>query len=95
MKSKVKKGLLLLYLMSLIIACNTKIVATPSGDIIERTKGLESILISSFDERDLAQKINQALSDNKPVNSRELVKNEIDEDLIADHIITIYKGIIK
>ncbi len=76
------------------LVCNTKIVATDSGDIIERTKGIKSVWIGEFDEKDFAQKLDLALNSTKPVNSREQVRNEIDEDKIADSIIDIYNKLL-
>jgi len=76
------------------LACNTKIVATPSGDILERVNGIESVWISEFDEKSLAHKIDSALNSNKPVNSRERIRNELDEEEIAEKIIGLYKKIL-
>ena len=76
------------------LACNTRIVTTPSGDILDRVKGVESVWISKFDEKDFAKKLKLALCDKGLVNSSNQVRNEIDEDKIANSIIDIYKGLI-
>jgi glycosyltransferase involved in cell wall biosynthesis len=77
------------------LACNTPIVATPSGDILERTKGLKSVLISEFDEKDLAAKLDQMLSSGIKENAREKVRPQIDEELIAGQIIDIYQKLLQ
>jgi glycosyltransferase involved in cell wall biosynthesis len=76
------------------LACNTRIVATPSGDILERVEGIDSVWVSDFDAKDFAGKMDLALNYAKPVNSRELVSSEIDEDKISDSILNIYKKLI-
>jgi glycosyltransferase involved in cell wall biosynthesis len=76
------------------IACNTNIIATPSGDIVERTKGMKNVLISEYDAIDLAKKIDYFLKNNINYNAREVARNQIDEDLIADRIINCYKSLL-
>jgi len=76
------------------LACNTKIVATPSGDILERVYGIESVWISEFNEKDFAKKMDLALNFTNPVNSRDLVRNELDENKIADTIIDLYNKLL-
>ena len=76
------------------LACNTRIVATDSGDILERVTGLSSVLISDFDEKDMAAKIDQMLTDKLEEDTREIVRSQIDEKLIAGKIVSIYNKLI-
>ncbi len=76
------------------MACNIPIVATPSGDILERVKGLDNVLISKFEPVDFANKIDLAIQNGKNDDSREKKKEEIDEDIIAKKIIDIYSTLL-
>ncbi len=71
------------------MACNTNIVATPSGDILERTQGVSNVWIADFDPDDIAGKLAIAIN-NKEKDSREKVREEIDEDVIATKLISLY-----
>lgn len=76
------------------LVCNTPIVATKSGDVLEQTHGLKNVLICNFDKYDLALKIDKMLSENIDEDSRSILKPRIDEDVIAEKLITIYKKLI-
>lgn len=76
------------------LACNTNIVATPAGDIPERTKGIKNVLLSGYDAKELAGKIDQFLQNEIKFDSRKAIRDEIDDDLIADRIINIYKSLL-
>jgi glycosyltransferase involved in cell wall biosynthesis len=76
------------------LACNTSIVATASGDILERVQGLERVSISDFDEQEYAEKLDLMLSTQISEDTREIIRPQIDEDLIAGQIIDIYKKLI-
>ncbi len=77
------------------LACNTSIVATPSGDIIERVQGLNRVLISAFDEKEFAGKIDQLLNTEIQEDTREIVRSQIDEDIVAQQLISIYRKLNK
>ena len=72
------------------MACNTNIVATPSGDILERTQGVSNVWIADFEAEDIAGKLAIAIHNNVK-DSREKVRAEIDEDVIATKLIQLYK----
>ncbi len=76
------------------LVCNTNIIATPSCDVVERTKGLKNVLISEYNANDIAEKINYFLQNNINFNARDAVREELDEVLIADKIINIYKSLL-
>jgi len=76
------------------LACNTRIIATASGDILERTKEMNSVTICGYDSRELAKIIDEQIGNKIPVNSREIIRKELDEDIIAQNLIDIYKGLI-
>ncbi len=71
------------------LACNVNIVTTPSGDILERVQGVSNVWVSDFDAAEMAEKILIAIH-NENKNSRKVVKNEIDERIIADKLIELY-----
>lgn len=77
------------------LACNTSIVTTLSGDVKERVEGLKRVLISGFDEKEVAAKIDQMLATDIHEDTREIIRSQIDEDLIAAKIVDIYNSIIK
>ena len=76
------------------MACNTKIVATLSGDIEERANGVNNIWIADFDKIDLAQKIQLADEYDGDSNSREKTQIELDEKVVASQIVEIYKRLL-
>ena len=77
------------------LACNTSIVATESGDILERVAGLNSVLISDFDEKDMASKIDRLLTARIEEDTRDIVRSQIDENIIAGKIVDIYKKLLE
>lgn len=77
------------------LACNMSIVATESGDVLERVAGLKRVLVSDFDEKDFSKKLDHLLSTNIIEDTRQIIQSQIDEDLIAAKIVNIYNSIIK
>ena len=75
------------------MACNCPIVATDVGDIKEVISGVEGCYLSSFDPKDLAEKLNLALQFGKRTDGREHIKHLKEED-IAQKIIDIYQKIL-
>ena len=77
------------------LACNAKIVATLSGDIKEQTKDLANVYISKFDAKDLAEGIEKMIGSTVSVNSREIVRNRLDDQVIAEQLISVYQSLKK
>ncbi len=76
------------------LACNTRIIATDSGDIRERGEGIDSITFCRYDSRELAMKIDEQINNTQPVTSRKKISDELDEDKIAARLIDIYNSLV-
>ncbi len=76
------------------MACNCQIVATDVGDIKKVIGNTEGCYISSFDTKDIAEKILKAIEFGKRTNGREQIKH-FDNKLIAKKIINVYKTVIE
>jgi len=77
------------------MACNVKIVATPSGDIKERSKGVTNFWLSEFNPISLSNNIKEAIQYKGLLNSREKLQPEFDESIIALKILKIYSELIR
>ncbi len=76
-------------------ACNLHIIATPSGDILERSQELSNITICRFTPSDLAEKMQMVRrSINRPVDSRSSILKSLDEKIIAKKINQIYQSVL-
>jgi len=74
------------------MACNIPIVSTNVGDVQEILYKTEGCYISSFDVKDFASKIKEALLfDKKTVGKGDI--QHLKSELIAKKIVNIYKGI--
>lgn len=74
------------------MACNCPIVATNVGDIQEVIGSTEGCFITSFDSRDIADKIKLSIKFGKRTNGRKKIKH-FDNELIAKKIYKIYKNV--
>ncbi|MCD4666011.1 MAG: glycosyltransferase [Bacteroidales bacterium] len=75
------------------MACNCPVVSTDVGDVKEVISGTDGCYLTSFDPKDVADKIENALTFNKRTNGRENIKH-LEASVIADKIINIYKRLI-
>jgi len=75
------------------IACNKAIVATDVGDISERFGKAANLRITTFEADNLHKTLFEVLRQ-KMANDRILVR-DLDNSIIADKIISIYKSVIK
>ena len=75
------------------IACNKAIVATDVGDISERFGKATNLRITTFAPDNVRDALSEVI-DQKMANDRILV-NELDNRIIAEKIISIYKSVIK
>ena len=71
------------------LACNKVIVSTNVGDVGTNMRGVENCFISEFDPKDVAKKLEIALT-KEHSNGRVKILNDLDEESIARKIKNIY-----
>lgn len=76
------------------MACNCPIVATDVGDIREVIGDTEGSYITSFEPKDVAEKIKLALAFGKRTNGREKI-GHLDNRIIAGRILEVYREVLK
>ncbi len=76
------------------MACNCPIVATDVGDIREVIGDTEGCFITSFDPKDVAEKIKLALAFGKRTNGRQKI-GHLDNRIIAGKIVAVYRDVLK
>lgn len=76
------------------MACNCPIVSTDVGDVNERINSIEGCYICSFNPKDVADKVQLAISFAKRTDGR-LKISKFSNEIIAKKIIDIYKTIVK
>lgn len=77
------------------MACNLPIVSTNVGDVKEVIGNTEGCFISSYETKEIAEKIKLALDFGKRTTGRNRIKYlQLDEDSIAKKIIELYKKIL-
>ena len=75
------------------MACNLPIVSTDVGDVKEVIGNTEGCYITSFDPKDVAEKIGMALDFGKRTNGRENIKH-LEINIIAKRIIKLYNKVL-
>lgn len=75
------------------MACNCPIVATDVGEIKDIISDTEGCYFTSFEPKDIANKIQLAINFTKRTNGRDKIKR-FDNDLITKEIFLIYQNII-
>lgn len=75
------------------MACNCPIVSTDVGDLKEVLGNTEGCYITSYDPKDVADKIKKALDFGQKTDGREKIKH-LDEKIIAEKIIQLYTEIL-
>jgi len=77
------------------MACNCPIVSTDVGDVKEVIGDTEGCFITSFDPKEISEKIKMALDFGKRTDGREkILKLGLDSDTIAKKIINIYQNVL-
>jgi glycosyltransferase involved in cell wall biosynthesis len=76
------------------MACNLPIVSTDVGDVKELISSTDGCYIAPADPMDFAIELEKALGFTKPTNGRENIKF-LDQNIIAEKIIGIYKSVIR
>ena len=78
------------------MACNCPIVATDVADIKHLLGDLEGHYICSFDPKNVAEKVEQALSFNGRTKGRErIIELGLTNDLVAKKLVEIYENVLK
>ncbi|MEJ2594053.1 MAG: glycosyltransferase family 4 protein [bacterium] len=75
------------------MACNTPILATPVGDVVEVLGDTPGCYIIDFDPEDVAEKLKKALAFNRKTTGRKTIK-DLDDRIVSKNIISIYKKAI-
>ncbi|MCH8033713.1 MAG: glycosyltransferase family 4 protein [Bacteroidetes bacterium] len=75
------------------MACNIPIVSTNVGDVKEIIGNTEGCYITSYDSKDVADKLELALSFGKRTNGREYIQH-LSSEKIAVKIIELYKKVV-
>lgn len=75
------------------LACNCPIISTDVGDVKSTIKNIQGCFIAKNDSQDIAIKIQEALKYEKSFGRDEI--KHLDNNLVADKIINVYKSIIK
>ncbi len=74
------------------MACNCPVVSTDAGDAADVISGTEGCYVTTFEPKDLANKISLALAFAKRTKGRENIKH-LELSVIADRLIGIYEGL--
>lgn len=78
------------------LACNLPIVSTDVGDVKLNISGVDGCYVCEQDVKDLAEKLNLALSFGQRTNGRQrIVELGLDSDTTADKLIEVYKTLLK
>ena len=76
------------------LACHCPIVSTDVGDVSKIIENVPNTYISSYDPKDIREKIDLILSNSKRVSGRKAVNN-FELDKIASKIKNVYKDTLK
>lgn len=76
------------------MACNCPIVSTNVGSVEEIIDHTEGCYLTSFDIDDVSEKLKQAIAFGKRTNGHQKISH-LDNDIIAEKIISVYKSVLK
>ncbi len=76
------------------MACNIPVVSTNVGDVNEVIRSTGGCYVTSFEPKDVANKLKRALAFNKRTKGREDIKH-LEESVVAKKIINIYNKILE
>ena len=78
------------------MACNCPIVATDVADIAYLLQGVTNSYVTTFDPKDVAEKIKRVIENNARTNGRDRINElKLDNPFVAATILDIYKSILK
>ena len=75
------------------MACNCPIVSTNVGDVKEIISNTDGCYITSFDSKDVAEKIEMALKFGRETDGRQKIKH-LGINVTAENVINIYKNVM-
>ncbi len=76
------------------MACNTPIVSTPAGDVVEVLGNTSGCYVVDFKPEDVKEKLAKALAFGKKTSGRNTIK-ELDDRIVSKKIINIYNSVVK
>lgn len=77
------------------MACNIPVLGTDVGDIKELIDNVDGCFVTSFEPKDIAEKLKMALVIGKSINGREKITElGLNSDSVATNLISIYKKIL-
>lgn len=80
------------------LACNLPIISTNVGDVSDLITGIEGCFICTYDEENVAEKIDQALHfcyEKGRIKGRQMIiESGLDADSIAEKIQSVYNGML-
>lgn len=76
------------------MACNRPIVSTPAGDVEEIINGVSGCYISSYEPKDFAKKISEALSFSETIGRNRIIELHLDSKSVSKRLIKIYKACV-
>ena len=76
------------------MACNVPIVSTDVGDVRDVIGNTEGCFVTSFEQKEVTDKIKNALLFNKKTNGSDNIKH-LEESVVAQKIINIYKKVLE
>lgn len=78
------------------MACNCPVVATNVADISWLLKDVTSSYVTSFDAKEISERINAIIESNERSNGRKRIMSlGLDNDTIACKLLSIYKAVLK
>ena len=77
------------------MACNCPIVSVDVGDVKDVIGGVENCYLTSYDAKDIAEKLRIVLADGRRTNGRDkILKMGLDSESVAKKIVEIYKSVL-
>jgi glycosyltransferase involved in cell wall biosynthesis len=78
------------------MACNCPVVATEVADIAFLLEGVTNSYVTTFDPKDVAEKIQRVIDCGERTNGRKRIEElKLDNPQVAETILGIYKSIVK
>ena len=74
------------------LACNCPVVSTDVGDVSDNIKEIQGCFITTYQAKDVAEKLKKALEQPKLLNGRDHIKH-LDNAFIANKVLQIYLSI--
>lgn len=75
------------------MACNTRIISTPVGDVPELIKGVDGCMLCKREPKDIADKLAIVIGTQAKTNGRDVI-GDLRIDKIADRVIEQYQAVL-